>query len=184
MKVPEVQKHFLALMDRPGDYVFIDISKLDIANGYQPETLMELDTFTMSFTKDEIIAAVKRANIAGQKFINGSLVIQDNQKHKPIQVIDRDFYDNFRIDLFLKEHMADKNFINMIINKFGSIVKDDKISQAFKISLGTEDLMDACNVLFNLPYLVQRKFIVYLIVLRNVEREKEKEKELIRDKAA
>lgn len=72
--------------------------------------------------------------------------------------------------------MADKNFINMIINKFGSIVKDDKISQAFKISLGTEDLMDACNVLFNLPYLVQRKFIVYLIELRNVEREKEKEK--------
>lgn len=91
MKVPEVQKHFLALMDRPGDYVFIDISKLDISNGYQPETLMELDTFTMSFTKDEIIAAVKRANIADQKFINGSLVIQDNQKHKPIQVIDRDF---------------------------------------------------------------------------------------------
>ena len=55
MKVPEVQKHFLALMDRPGDYVLIDISKLDIAGGYQPNTLVELDTFTMSFSKDEII---------------------------------------------------------------------------------------------------------------------------------
>lgn len=184
MKIPEVQKHFLALMVRPGDYVLIDISKLDIARGYEPNELIELDTFTMSFSKEEIIASIKRANIADQRYLNGNLVVQDNQKHKPIAVIDRDFYDNFRIDLFLKEHMEDKNFMNMIINKFSAIVKDDKITQSFKKTLGINDLIDACNVLFNLPYLVQRKFIVYLIELRNLEREKEKEQELIRDKAA
>ena len=39
MKKPEVQKHFLALMLRPGDCVLIDISKLDIANGYNPNVL-------------------------------------------------------------------------------------------------------------------------------------------------
>ena len=33
MKKVDEQRHFLALLKRPGDYVFIAISKLDIANG-------------------------------------------------------------------------------------------------------------------------------------------------------
>ena len=40
------------------------------------------------------------------------------------------------------------------------------------------------NVLFNSPYLLQRKFIVYLVEEYNKEKELDKEVELIRDKAA
>ena len=81
MKKPEVQKHFLALMLRPGDCVLIDISKLDIANGYNPNTLAEIDTFTMCFSKSELLDSIKRANIADERYLNGTMVIQDNQKH-------------------------------------------------------------------------------------------------------
>lgn len=184
MKKPEVQKHFLALMDRPGDYCLIDISKLDIANGYQPNTLLELDTFTMHFGATEIIESIKRANIADLRYISGTLVVQDNQKHNPIPVIDRDFYDNFCIDLFLKEHSEDKNVMNMIINKFGSFIKDDATIQNFKEAMRNNNIAAACDVLFNVPYLNMRKFVVYLLELRDQEREKVQEKELIRDKAA
>lgn len=184
MKMPEVQKHFLALMDRPGDCVFIDISKLDIANGYQPNNLAELDTFTMYFGASEILEAIKRSNIADQRYLNGTLVVQDNQKHNPIPVIDRDYYDNFRVDLFLKEHLEDKNTMNMIINKLGSFVKDDETIQNFKNAVRSNNIDAACGILFSIPYLEQRRFIVYLIDLRNQEREKKKEQELIRDKAA
>ena len=184
MKKPEVQKHFLALMDRPGDYCLIDISKLDIANGYQPNTLLELDTFTMYFGANEIIESIKRANIADLRYISGTLVVQDNQKHNPIPVIDRDFYDNFRIDLFLKDHSEDKNVMNTIINKFASFIKDNATIQNFKEAMRNNNIAAACEVVFSVPYFEQRKFVVYLIELRDQEREKEQEKELIRDKAA
>ena len=184
MKVPEIQKHFLALMDRPGDYVLIDVSRLSIAKGFSPNSLMELDSFTMSFSKEEILSSIKEANIANEKYLNGKLVIQDNQKHKPIEVIDRDFYNDFRIDIFLKEHISDKAVLNNIVNKFMAFVKDSDVTNNFKNALKNGDLFSACNLLFDLPYLLQRKFIVYAIEFRNAEIKKEKEQELIRDKAA
>ena len=42
----------------------------------------------------------------------------------------------------------------------------------------------ACQVLFSLPYLEQRKFILYLLDIRNKEKMLEKQHELIRDKVA
>lgn len=184
MKKPEIQRHFLALMSRPGDCVFIDISKLDIANGYNPTSLIELDTFTMCFSTSELLESIKRSNIADERYLNGKMVIQDNQKHNPIEVIDRDFYDNFRIDLFLKDKMLDKNASNTIINKVAAIVKNDELAQAFKVSMRNNDLDEVCNIIFELPYLVQRKIIVFLIKWCNEEKELERNQELIRDKAA
>ena len=184
MKKPVVQKHFLALMKLPGDYVLIDISKLDISNGYNPNTLAELDTFTMYFSKSELLDAIKRSNIVDERYLNGTMVIQDNQKHNPIDVIDREFYDNFRIDLFLKNKMLDKNASNTIINKFASITKDEVITKSFKNAIRMNNIDEVCNIFFELPYLIQRKLIVYFIKWHNKEKEIEKEKELIRDKAA
>ena len=174
MKKQEEQKHFLSLMARIGDYIFIDISKLDIANGYNPTTLSDIDSFTMHFSTYEIINSIKRANLAIDRYINGSLVIEDNQKHNPIKVIDKDFYNGFRIDLYLSEKMKNKMEINNILNKFRSICKDEVIEESF-IDL-------AVDILFNLPYLTLRKFIVYLIENRNKELEIQKIQERIRDK--
>lgn len=184
MKKPDEQKHFLALMARPGDFVLIDISKLDISLGYQPNTLAELDTFTMSFSKAEILESIKRANMADDKYIHGNMVIQDNQKHKPLLIIDKDFYDNFRIDLFLNAKMADKSASNTIINKFAAITKDPDKVDNFKNAMRSNDLVEACNLIFELPYLIQRKLMVYLITWSNKEKELERQQELIRDKAA
>ena len=184
MKVVEEQKHFLALMARPGDYAFIDISRLDISENYHPNNLMELDGFTMYFSSEEIISSINRANLVDGKYLNGKLVIQDNQKHNPIAVIDKDLYDNFQIDEFLRSKENDKNGINNIINKFGAIVKDKEISSNFKTMLRMGNINGACQVLFGLPYLEQRKFILYLLDIRNKEKILEKQHELIRDKVA
>ena len=74
--------------------------------------------------------------------------------------------------------------MNMIINKFGSFIKDDATIQNFKEAMRNNNIAAACDVLFNVPYLNMRKFVVYLLELRDQEREKVQEKELIRDKAA
>lgn len=184
MKKVDEQRHFLALLKRPGDYVFIAISKLDIANGIPRIFLQAIDSFTMNFTIDEIIQSIKRANIVSEEYLNGQLVIQDNQKHNPLKVIDKDFYSDFNINVYLKELLNNKNRLNNIINKFSAIVKDERISKDFKDYLKSGNIEIVINIIFSLPYLEQRKIIVYFVEENNMEREKSKELELIRDKAA
>lgn len=184
VKKQDEQKHFLSLMARIGDYVFIDISKLDISNGYYPSSLSDIDSFTMHFSVDEIMNSIKRANLASNKYLNGTLVIEDNQKHNPIIVIDKDFYNNFRIDLFLSEKMNKKSSLNNILNKFRAVCKDKVIEDSFILAIKNNNLDLAVDILFNLPYITLRKFIVYLIELRNKELEELEIQERIRDKTA
>lgn len=181
MKKVEVQKHFLALMKRPGDYLFIDISKLDIARFYEPHNLMEIDGFTMYFTSEEIIESIRRANIADEKYLKGKLVIQDNQKHNPLEVVDKKLFVDFRIDIFLESKVNDKEIFNKIINKLMGITKDNGLVKNFKYSLENGDLNTAIDLLDSINYLDQRKFIIYMLELRN--KEKELEQQLVRDKA-
>ena len=184
MKKQEEQKHFLSLMARIGDYIFIDISKLDIANGYNPHNLVDIDSFTMHFSKEEILSSIRRANLVSNTYLNGQLVIADNQKHNPIDVIDKEFYNNFRIDLYLNEIMKNKVKLNNTLNKFRSICKDKVIEDSFILAIKNNNLDLAIDILFNLPYLTLRKFIIYLLNERNNELEKIKMQERIRDKAA
>jgi hypothetical protein len=183
MQKIDEQKHFLALLSRPGDCIFISIPRLDIANGYSINTLQDIDIFTMKYSTEEIMASIKRANIAPERYLNGSLVIQDNQKHNPLQVIDKTFYNNFRIDLFLDSTLSDKNKLNVVINKFNALVSDEVIKKEFKESLNSGNLDKTVDILFNLPYKSLRKYMIYLIEYQ-AKIEEQKEKELIRDKAA
>lgn len=184
MKKQEEQKHFLSLMARIGDYMFIDISKLDIANGYNPYNLADIDSFTMHFSKNDILSSIRRANLVSDKYLNGDLVIADNQKHNPIDVIDKELYNNFRIDLYLNEIVKNKVKLNNVLNKFRSVCKDKIIENSFVLAIKNNNFDLAVDILFNLPYLYLRKFIIYLLNERNTELEKIKLQERIRDKAA
>ncbi len=186
MKKVEEQKHFLALMARPGDYIFIDIARLDLAGGYSPRTLADIDAFTMHFNVEEIKSSIKRANMASDKYLEGLLVIQDNQKHNPLNVIDKNYYKGFQIDAYLKEKCNDKELINTIINKFRSICEIPEVSINFTKAIRFKNIELALDILFDLPYINIRKFIVFLIELRDKELEKKSviNQERIRDKAA
>lgn len=182
MQKQEVQKHFLALLRRPGDYSLVPITKLDIADSYSYDSLMDIDAWTMKYTKEEIVASIIRANIVSSEYISGELVIQDNQKHNPLPVIDKEYYNNFKIDEFLHNSMSDKNRINTIINKYNALF--DENNELFSKALRNGSVNMALDLLFMMPYLNIRKFIIYLIELRNKDLEIAKNKELVRDKAA
>lgn len=167
MKIQETQKHFLSLMSQVGDYVFIDISKLDISQGYSPYYLSDIDSFTKHFSKEEILSSIKRANLVSEKYLNGKLVIQDNQKHNPMEVLDKEFYNNFRIDLYLEEMSRDKVKLNNLVNKFRAVTKDSNLAAIFADALKRKDIDEAVDILFNLDYLVLRKYMLYLIEQNN-----------------
>ena len=73
---------------------------------------------------------------------------------------------------------------NNILNKFRAVCKDKVIEDSFILAIKNNNLDLAVDILFNLPYITLRKFIVYLIELRNKELEELKNKERIRDKTA
>ena len=73
-------KYFLTLRHQKGNEVKIDISLLEVAKGFYPRTLEEIDNFTLNFTKKELLQEIEKANIAGD-FIDGLLCITDNHNH-------------------------------------------------------------------------------------------------------
>lgn len=186
MKIVEEQKHFLALQDKPGDNIYIDISKLKIANHYCPSSLAEIDSFTMHFTTEEIMEAIRSENIVEERYLDGLLCIVDNQKHNPIEVMTKDYLDGFEIESFIRSIIGDKNLVNSLINKFGSVSKDEELTQELKNALNTNLIGQVMYIIFSLPYLTQRKYMVYLIEQHRLAKQKEfgKEIELLRDRAA
>lgn len=177
--------YFLALEKRPGDSQFIDVSKLDISNGYNPQSLDALDSFTMHFTKEELKNAIKEDNLVEESYLAGRLIIIDSIKKHHYEVIDKDILGDFQIDNFLKERINNKELMNNIIYKYKIMLNDEERFLALKKAQENQDINDMCNIILSTNYLIQRNFILYLLNLLVKERKQNKEKqELIRDKAA
>ena len=177
--------YFLALVRRPGDSKFIDISKLSIAQGYNPKSLAELDSFTMHFTQEELRNAIREDNVVEESFLNGNFVIQDREKQHHFEVIDKDFLGDFQLITYFKEHLNNKGIMNNISYKLSTLGTDSNIMAEFKKAKDLQDTHLIANIITNIDYLTQRVFIVYLLHLYQKEQlVKDKKKERTRDKAA
>ena len=80
--------------------------------------------------------------------------------------------------------MKNKVSLNNVLNKFRAICKDKSVEDSFVLAMKNGNLDLAIDILFNLPYLTLRKFMIYLIDLHNKELEELKVQERIRDKTA
>ncbi len=175
--------YFLSLEKRPGDTKFIDISKLSISHGFYPTTLQEIDSFTMNFTILELKNALKEDNLIEEDYINGKLIIQDNDKSHSLEVIDKDLYNDFNLYNYFKERINNKELINNVIYKLITLVKDDNIIYNIKLAKNNQDIYMLVNIILNIDYYIQREYILYLMHLVLKERNN-KNQERVRDKAA
>ena len=82
-----------------------------------------------------------------------------------------------------KEMLKEFNNIYFSSATHGTVL-EEKINNDFHKALLDNNLDLAIDILFNLPYLKLRKFIVYLLDMRNLELIKKNNKELVRDKLA
>ena len=151
-------KYFLTLRYQKGNEVIIDISLLEVAKGFYPRTLEEIDDFTLNFTEEEILKEIEKANIAGD-FLDGLLCITDNHKHKPLPVLTKDYVNNFNIYNYLKENINNKILMNKLVNKYQNYSEDKDFKEAIKM----QNVNEAFTLINKLPYFKRRKLLCYLI---------------------
>lgn len=150
-------KYYLAVETKPKNYFPIDLSNLSISKGFTSFQLAELDSFTLQFTKKEIMDSIKEANLLE---IEDSmpLVIIYNEKEmvRKTDVLTKDI----QFDLWQDIH---KNFENKLyLNKIFNFLNKKIDDEAFNKLRQTQDIEMFLNEINHLPYMIQRKLYFYL----------------------
>lgn len=175
------QQYFLTLQLQKGKKVYIDIASLTIAQNFKPISLEDIDAFTISFTKEEILKAIAEANIA-DGYLEGNLCIicLEDKKEHVLPVLTKDIGGNFKIEQYLSNNINNKNLMNDFRNKFNNVVLDELSKQQLKAAFKELNLTRIYELFYQLPYINRRELIFYLI--NNLEKENKKYPELKLDK--
>ena len=179
-------KFMLALEKRPFDYMPINIALLDIGNGINYSTISDIDVFTKSYTKEEILDSIKLANIVTDEYLAGNLIVveiyENNLKylHK-YPVLTNDVTDGFDLISFLYNNLQDKNLMNSLIVKYNNLSNDVELTNEFKQAILNKDVQTIVRILYLMPYIKNRELCLYII---DKLIKKDRSKDLIRKKAA
>ena len=150
-------KYYLAVEVKPKNYFPINLLDLKIANHFTTTSLEELDSFTLKFTKKEIMDSIKEANLLDVKEdMPLNVIYYENKNTRKIEAFTKDYYYNMW-DL-LKNKYTDKVFMNKVINFLNKKITEEELN---KIK-NSHTLTDFLNSIGYLPYLVQRKLYFYL----------------------
>lgn len=140
----EKVNYYLVIEKRIGDFSIIDINKLDICDRYYLNDISEIDLFTSRFMESDIINSVKRGNLVKEDYLNGSLKIISDKRHR-LPVLSKDKYDiirefqnnkddisnEFKNKLYgaykkiADKEFKDEDFRNTILNKFNETLKSN-----------------------------------------------------------
>ena len=120
-------------------------------------TKEELDAFTLKFTKQEIIEAIKEDNLLDiAEPVNLFVIYYENKYTRKIDVLTKDrFYDMWKL---LKEKYLDKAFVNKVVNFIRN-----KVDESMVLNIkNSETANEFLNNIGKLSYLMQRKLYLYL----------------------
>src|SRR5574344_251179 len=127
----ENNKFYLIMepFDRPGDYMIVDISLLDlnINNYIDNNSLADLDKFTSNFNKNLLIESVKNSNTVLEKYLNGDIYIAEIEKgnkkylHK-YPVVTNEVLKDIDIVSYVHFNIKNKNVMNTIKNIYAKLV--------------------------------------------------------------
>ena len=150
-------KYYLAVETKPKNYFPIDLSNLSISNGFTSFQLAELDSFTLKFTKKDIMDSIKEANLLEIED-NMPLVIIYHEKEmvRKTEVLTKDI----QFDLWqdIHQNFENKLYLNKIYNFLHKKIDDEDFNK-LKKSLNEDVFLNEIN---HLPYMIQRKLYFYL----------------------
>ncbi len=177
-------KYMLVLEKRPFDYMPINIGLLDVSDGQNYYTFPEIDAFTQTYNKQEIIDSVSRSNTITNSYLSGELnvieIIDGNNKylHK-YPAMTNELVDGFDIVDYIYNNFDDKNLMNMLMVKYSNLVEDEVLKKAIRIAYQVRDIKTIISYIYMMPYAGYRELICYL-----AERNPKEEELLTRKKVA
>ena len=170
-------KYFLVLEKRPGDYVYIDINRLDICNRNINNELAIIDGFTSQFSEADLRESIIRSNMASSDYLDGNLKIISDAKHN-LKVLTKDIYDNVMDvvngNIILNKNMKNKLFSvfkNIIDKNFDDLDVKDHVVNEFKKILKDGTIEEVFKYINLLPYIKCRP--IYFMLYDELNKEKE-----------
>lgn len=169
--------YFLVLERRLGDYILIDINKLDICTQYVDNDIAMIDSFTCRFTEDEIKGAIERSNMAQASYLAGSLKVISDFKHN-FNVLTKDkFSEIVEFQNSIEEISLD--FRNKLYGSYKKVVErtfEDKgfiqgILERFKIALRSGNKAEIFSIVEELPYAKSR--VIYFTIYDEIQKRKQ-----------
>ncbi len=167
-----MERYFLILEKRPGDFMPIDISLLSM--GFNSLNNIELiDKYTEVFLKEELIDNIKKANIVTDDYLNGKLYIIDEKKNKYPVVFKKTFF-NFDVIEFIYYNIENKDLMNTIYNLYQKNAKNNLEIDVndFKVAIENKDIAKIIFHLQMLPYIKLRciKFYIKEKLIKNTKK--------------
>ena len=171
---------YLAFEERPNSYIPIDLSNLEIFRGKKLDgTIKSLDEFTMKFSEEELVDAIKRSNTVVLDNYDVPLVIV--YKNHPLPLITNQNINALDMADIFHEALENKELANKLKNKIQSIMKkymSNYISEEgiqiliknFQVAINNKNYNYLMYIFNNLSYEGQRELAFYFY-----EMNKEKE---------
>lgn len=161
---------YLVIEKRHNDYIFFDISSLNIFANFKKETLdynslSMLDYLTLNFNMQEIKEAIINANVVANEkdVLNGQLIVKMGKYKLPVmtkEVVTELNLPKFLIEIFGNEN--NKRYLNIIYNKLSSIVKDNNLLIEIKKSIDLIDYKKFYSLISKIDYKEQRELYFYI----------------------
>lgn len=149
-------KYYLAVETKTNNYFPINLLDLKIFSK-NPTKIEELDSLTLKYTKEEIMDAIKEANLLEVNYSMPLIIIYvEKDKTRKVEALTKDY--TFDMWENLKDNYLDKNYCNKIINFLNNKISEEELS-IIKQNKGDIKFLKAIN---NLSYFVQRKLYFYL----------------------
>lgn len=161
----------LAIEENQNNFFPIDISELDLGVNSLFCSIKELDCLMFGFGLECIKNKIKKANIVSDESLAKELVIiyQQDGKLKKVPIITKELLNDKGISELIGENIHDKVFLNRIYNRLDSLAKAEVVSVELKSiminALKMGDINSFISIYDGLPYILQRKLLLFIAKL-------------------
>lgn len=149
-------KYYLAIETKPNNYFPINLLDVKIFNK-TTDKIEEIDSLTLKYTKEEIINAIKEANLLEVNYDMPLVIVYvEKEKTRKVEALTKD--NSFDMWQKLKDNYQDKNYCNKIINFLNNKISEKELNE-LKENKGQEEFL---RIISELPYFIERKLYFYL----------------------
>ena len=149
-------KYYLAIETKPNNYFPINLLDVKIFNK-TTDKIEEIDSLTLKYTKEEIVNAIKEANLLEVNYDMPLVIVYvEKEKTRKVEALTKD--NSFDMWQKLKDNYQDKNYCNKIINFLNNKIFEKELNE-LKENKGQEEFL---RIISELPYFIERKLYFYL----------------------